>query len=67
MRAGVLFTILGIIYMWGGTYEWYGLENDVFTFKEINFIGIITMLFGCLMLTIEKAGDDIIKALKKED
>lgn len=65
MRVGSLFIILGIIYICGGTHEWSWFESGVLTFKEINFIGVITMLFGCLIMTIETVGDNIVEALKK--
>ena len=62
MSMGLVFTLLGTIYIVIG-----GLGIEVFngyTFREVQETGLIVMLFGCLMLTIEKAADRIIKALK---
>lgn len=68
MRTGVWFTILGIIYMCGGNYEWeWMVENSVFTFKDVVCLGYVTMLFGVLMTTVSTVGDNIVEALKKED
>lgn len=68
MRVGVWFTILGIICMCGGNYEWeWMVEHNVFTFTDVVWLGAVTMLFGCLMITIETVGDNIIEALKKGD
>ena len=64
MSAGLVFTLLGGIYIVIG-----GLGIEVFngyTFREVEETGLIIFLFGGLMMTIEKATDKIVKALKEE-
>ena len=66
MSSGVWFVILGLIYIWAGALEFEIFASEVFTFKETELVGFIMFLFGCLMMTIEKATDKIVKALKEE-
>ena len=64
MSAGLVFTLLGGIYIVIG-----GLGIEVFngyTFREVQETGFMVLLFGSLMMTIEKATDRIVKALKEE-
>ena len=41
------------------------VEGSLLTFKDVVWLGAVIMLFGCLMITIETVGDNIVEALKK--
>ncbi len=67
MTNGVIFIILGIFYMAAGTHEWsFFSHSEMFSFKEVSILGIVVMLVGCIICSIEIATKEIVKTLKEK-